>query len=996
MRLVLVALTAALAAMAQAPFEKQGLVGTTRVTLPGLSASAAAAILVSIDKPDALGDAVVDVSIPGVAQKLLHAGDPDLFLTAAGAKEVRMQLRGATRSPARYHIVVRPAAGAKEFEPNNSPAEANPIRLGELVPGTADDVPYVPAPGARATPSEAGVDWFRFDFDGAPKLVFFQLELIERDNIPMDVSIWRLVNGKPVEYHEGEDPVTIPHEVQAQPGNKFTTRVLRDKGTYYVRVQANHPEYALRTRVYDPPPYRDPRMAVRVALDFLLGAGDSWHANTPRRGGVWDRIASVHQETSLCVACHPTHFTQRAALYAKRNGYPVHQRDQLQFLSERFYNNPRPLFGFEGQATWARVISASANVLSRMSHLMDIYEKEVSKESRPAFHDGIRGFLKLYYQGRTKLPPDETNGNQPLVSAYEVAWYSWEVSRDPVIERLIEQDAGVKNLIDLCYQTQALAAIDREKYAAKIDANAKRLLTLQRPSGQWSMKFDENEKEVEFQTGHVLWTLANAGVSRDNPQVQKAMAYLLSRQQEFGGWLDPLQSFENFRTPFRETQMAVLALSSYYRGDGGEDSPLAAPIATPAARLGDASKITQRRAAYDLRAELRRGASPDLLLRALASADSRTRWGATRVFATHFSHLATEPRYADALIARLSDASPMVRVQAIKGLWQFWFWSASNDVRGRIEDALLSQLRAATHPWVEQNLREAIYNVADENIRYLYNNWVPSIAREEDRERVVRGRLEIEARQAAKFATFLEKEPPAAQKRLLRALVEFPLRRADIYDPKADHSSVVDPPPYNRIGNDIEQITFFGESAERLASALAPLLDAADPELRRLARGAALIVKEGSFGAPVKLAGRAGPAREKVLAVLPKPAPRVTAAAAPGAKPARRYERPDESYFRGYVQPILEARGKDGQACVNCHISHAIFDGTYAKALNVADLDDPENSLILRKPTTDAEIEGTLEAQSGGKRLSHGGGIRWEKGSPEYNTILNWIRGAKP
>jgi len=26
------------------------------------------------------------------------------------------------------------------------------------------------------------------------------------------------------------------------------------------------------------------------------------------------------------------------------------------------------------------------------------------------------------------------------------------------------------------------------------------------------------------------------------------------------GWMDPLQSFENFRTPFRETQMAILAL----------------------------------------------------------------------------------------------------------------------------------------------------------------------------------------------------------------------------------------------------------------------------------------------------------------------------------------------------------------------------------------------------------------------------------------------------
>ena len=66
---------------------------------------------------------------------------------------------------------------------------------------------------------------------------------------------------------------------------------------------------------------------------------------------------------------------------------------------------------------------------------------------------------------------------------------------------------------------------------------------------------------MEFQTGHALWALAAAGIPADQPQVQKAIQYLLHRQQPFGGWMDPLQSFENFKTPFRETQFAVLALS---------------------------------------------------------------------------------------------------------------------------------------------------------------------------------------------------------------------------------------------------------------------------------------------------------------------------------------------------------------------------------------------------------------------------------------------------
>ncbi len=58
---------------------------------------------------------------------------------------------------------------------------------------------------------------------------------------------------------------------------------------------------------------------------------------------------------------------------------------------------------------------------------------------------------------------------------------------------------------------------------------------------------------------------------------------------------------------------------------------------------------------------------------------------------------------------------------------------------------------------------------------------------------------------------------------------------------------------------------------------------------------------------------------------------------------------------------------------------------------NVVDGADPENSLILRKPTSSSETEGI----AGSKTLAHGGGIRFSKESPEYLTILQWIQGAK-
>ena len=71
------------------------------------------------------------------------------------------------------------------------------------------------------------------------------------------------------------------------------------------------------------------------------------------------------------MACHATHFPQRAQLYATRQGISGRPTAAAPVSTERFYNNPRPFYGFEEQgAVWARMISASANVLSRMSHLM--------------------------------------------------------------------------------------------------------------------------------------------------------------------------------------------------------------------------------------------------------------------------------------------------------------------------------------------------------------------------------------------------------------------------------------------------------------------------------------------------------------------------------------------------------------------------------------------------------------------------------------------------
>jgi hypothetical protein len=54
------------------------------------------------------------------------------------------------------------------------------MKVGETVYAAADQVDYIPLPRKprkEAIDGASGEDWYRFHFAGAPKLVFFQIEL---------------------------------------------------------------------------------------------------------------------------------------------------------------------------------------------------------------------------------------------------------------------------------------------------------------------------------------------------------------------------------------------------------------------------------------------------------------------------------------------------------------------------------------------------------------------------------------------------------------------------------------------------------------------------------------------------------------------------------------------------------------------------------------------------------------------------------------------------
>jgi hypothetical protein len=118
---------------------------------------------------------------------------------------------------------------------------------------------------------------------------------------------------------------------------------------------------------------------------------------------------------------------------------------------------------------------------------------------------------------------------------------------------------------------------------------------------------------------------------------------------------------------------------------------------------------------------------------------------------------------------------------------------------------------------------------------------------------------------------------------------------------------------------------------------------------------------------------------------------------------------PDFDYFVSKIEPILAKPGPDGKACAMCHASHALFRlrlpadhgkftgeqsrENYKNALKVINVAEPRKSLLVIKPTRPNDSVGDANLYL----ATHNGGERWQanEASVEYQTMLEWIRGAR-
>ncbi len=555
-----------------------------------------------------------------VGSKWLHAADLDFYLTlrprAAGPVAVRLSSSSAAHDPeisATLSKILQVSAGRLgksaavtrgviAAAPNDTWQNAQPFEFGQTIFGSDDERPYAPSKSEDAYAAMLkGFQWFRFTFrEKEPRLVYFVLNVTDRD-VPLDVDIFQAgkdASGKPdvVPFITGEFVYQV-EATQNYPGlYKFRTRILQPGQEYYVRVAANHPAYQLHTYQYPVPPYADPHLAVRAGMDFLVNMGDSWLSNTPRRGAVALRTVMQHSETQLCIACHPAQFSTRGYLRAVQNGYAPTQRAGLEFLTDRIYNNARPLYG-EPDTNWVRVIYSARTVASRLPLIAHAFEQNVTHDPpRKNFDVSYARYLKIHYKGLTVLPGDEADGCEPDVSPFEIALQSWQTfnlvynethDADWLAERnhvaTLAMPYEPKNIIDLNWKIQLLSALDREKYAAQISALIDKLYEYETPEGAWPYPFDKKAKPSDFISYHAVLALAEAGHRPETDEhMARAVKAMLAAQRPEGSWEgDPV--YQGFNTPFRATQFAVMALSTLYPGTTTAknwDAAYAAPATT--------------------------------------------------------------------------------------------------------------------------------------------------------------------------------------------------------------------------------------------------------------------------------------------------------------------------------------------------------------------------------------------------------------------------------
>lgn len=573
------------------------------------------------------------------------------------------------------------------------------------------------------TPPEVGQNWYRLKNSQAQeRVVYVSVEVQDRD-LPSDIQCFtREASGTLALYRRGAHAY-VPEATQTMPGYaSFQTRLLAPGQEVLIRVAANHPAYSLRLRSFAAAGARTPQESVEMGMDFLSSLGASWHANVPRRGAAVSRQTLTHPEIQGCVACHPTIFTLRAYDTAMANGYPEVNSAATQMLARQLENNPRPFPGLAG-VTWARTIFSVRAVSARMANYVP-----------------VAGNFLLHV-GEAKSREEEADGAAPNVSPFEIAYEAWRATKHPRFAQQIQKQP-VRNVVDLAWKLTAYG-----EWGMPAEKLREELLSWQRADGLFPYHFDRNEAGAEFLTWQALYALAKAGAKLEDPRVARLAQLCLSRQQVSGAWQgEPVH--KAFHTPFRDTQFAVMALSTLY------------PVG--------ASQL-EKRAGTGL--ILGQG-TPSLTRKSLRGIYQGARRAAE-------IEIAKPGLVLGVLEAAAASEHPLLRFEAARSAARVFPYLVDSAAAERLFALITKGVAGEKDERVRMGWQQALYGALDENEGYL-ETWIQALESAEEQD-LARAGIEQRRQRAQRWlAQALQGAGRDGKLQLLNALWDHPQRHAGL------------------------------------------------------------------------------------------------------------------------------------------------------------------------------------------------------------------------
>jgi hypothetical protein len=606
-----------------------------------------------------------------------------------------------------------------------------------------------PAQNYFDAPPEQGQHWFRIQNTQAqPRIVYLSVAVDDRD-LPSDLQTFtRDASGALSLYREGAHAYR-PEATQTMPGySSFQTRLLAPGQQLLLRIASNHPAYSLRLRSYPAIGARTPRQAVEMGMDFLTSLGSSWHANVPRRGAPVNRQTLTHPEIQGCVACHPTIFSLRAYDTALAHGYPDNNAAATHTLARQLQNNPRPFPGLPG-VTWARTIFSVRAISARMANFVP---------ATAAF---------LLHTSEAKAAEEEADGAAPNVSPFEIAFEAWRATKHPRFAQQIQRQPA-RNVVDLAWKLTAYG-----EWGLPSAALQEELLSWQRPDGLFPYHFDRKEAGAEFLSWQALYALAKSGAKLDDPRIARLAQLCLSRQQISGAW-QGTPTHKAFHTPFRDTQFAVMALSTLY--------PLGP--SRMETRVGPGLVLAQN--------------SPAQIRKSLRGIYQAARRAAE-------IEIAQPGQILNFLSASAQSEHALLRLEAARSAARLYPYLLDAATAPRLFALISSRTAQEQDTRVRMAWQQALYATLDENEGYL-ETWIQALD-SVDEQASARAAIERRKQDAQKWlAQALSQASRDGKLHLLQALWDHPQRHAGLPSDWEKRTEIVLPAYFTEYQQGIRQL----------------------------------------------------------------------------------------------------------------------------------------------------------------------------------------------